>query len=291
MTWSEDRLEPRLATRFRCVSSIGVAVLVGLAFPAMAVAFGVKPASHLSSLKPVEQVRGSRWARVGHRWVRNAPKLRAIVGGSPAPAGALPWLAYIQNAVGSQVFGCTGTVVAPNLILTAGHCAENITTGSVYPPGGYTVVTGSLDLTNTGARKLSGVSQVIVYPGFITTTVDGDAALLVLSTPTIAPAIALAAPGAAGLLATGSSDVIAGWGETVGGDTASAPTALQWATTVVQSAAYCASEFAAVPFDPLTEMCTINAPAYDTGTCFGDSGGPLIANDLVGESGTPTQIG
>ncbi len=68
------------------------------------------------------------------------------------------------------------------MILTAGHCAEDTTTGSLNPAAGYGVVTDSLDWTDASTRQLSGVSRVIVYPGYNPTTGQGDAALLCLLT-------------------------------------------------------------------------------------------------------------
>src|ERR1700729_4084165 len=48
-----------------------------------------------------------------------------IVGGSPASAGSFPWLAFVTyNAGGGTGFTCSGTVVSPNVVLTAGHCGE-----------------------------------------------------------------------------------------------------------------------------------------------------------------------
>ncbi|MEE2751344.1 MAG: trypsin-like serine protease, partial [Myxococcota bacterium] len=42
-----------------------------------------------------------------------------VTGGTAAPAGAWPSIASIQS---EEVHQCTGVLVAPTLVLTAGHC-------------------------------------------------------------------------------------------------------------------------------------------------------------------------
>jgi V8-like Glu-specific endopeptidase len=54
-------------------------------------------------------------------------------------------MAYVLDVRGSKVGQCSGTVVAPNLILTAGHCAEGMKTGVVKDASGYRVTTGNVD--------------------------------------------------------------------------------------------------------------------------------------------------
>src|SRR3954466_12323101 len=62
-----------------------------------------------------------------------APSM-AIVGGSDAAQGEYPSLAEVTIA---QAFLCTGTLIAPNYVLTAGHCGS-ITGGSgVASPAGW----------------------------------------------------------------------------------------------------------------------------------------------------------
>jgi trypsin len=283
---TENRRDSRAGPQPRSLLVIGIAILAALAFPALALAAGGRTAPRRSAAAPKQQTLPARSIR--HLPARLVPR---IVGGTTAPAGTFPWLAFVADSVGSGYYElCTGTVVSTNVILTAGHCGEDTTTGSLNPPGGYTVITGSQDLTDTSTRQ-SGVSQVIVYPGYNPATGQGDAALLVLTTPTTAPAIPLATASDLGLLAPGTLSTISGWGETVGGDSNSAPTALQWAVTVVQSSTACARAISPNPFDASTQVCAINYPSEDTGTCFGDSGGPLLANDLSGQSGQPTEIG
>ena len=76
---------------------------------------------------------------------RSRPKAHAaIVGGASAPSGSWPWLAFIDDNQGSLGdWNCTGTVVAPNLVLTAAHCAEDPPSGVIDNPSDFTVVTGS----------------------------------------------------------------------------------------------------------------------------------------------------
>jgi len=100
--------------------------------------------------------------------------------------------------------------VAANVVLTAGHCAEDTETGRLHDPSGYTVVTGNVDWT-APSRQVFGVSRVVVYPGFNRVYLTGDAALLILSAPTSAPAISLASyPSDSPILEAGTEGVIAG---------------------------------------------------------------------------------
>jgi hypothetical protein len=193
----------------------------------------------------------------------------AIVGGQSAQPGTFPWMAYVLDFNGENVDQCSGTVVAPNLVLTAGHCAEDVQNGLVNEASGYQVVTGNVDWAAPPAeRQVSGVARVIVCGCFDRHTTIGDVALLQLSTPTSAPAITLAASPPAGTAA-----LLAGWGETYSGQSAPVEQ-LQWASTIVQSPPYCERE--ASPLSPESQACTIDPPARKTGACYGDSGGPLL---------------
>jgi hypothetical protein len=237
---------------------------------------------------PVAFARATTSRRVGHHARRRSaphhtPRRStlahaAVIGGSPAATGTFPQLAFISDTTEEEGFRCTGTVVASNLILTAGHCAENIETGIVDEPGGYTVVTGNVD-RGAASRQVSGVSQVVVYPGFAPSLLYDDAALLVLSTPTTAPVIPLWTASNAGTLEAGRAAQIVGWGQEYF-EQESLPETLKWADTAIQSPEWCGHH--ALDFYEQGELCAIDPPSYATGACHGDSGGPLLASSAEG---------
>ncbi|HEY5193435.1 MAG TPA: serine protease [Solirubrobacteraceae bacterium] len=208
----------------------------------------------------------------------------SVIGGAAAQAGTFPSLAYIVDFQGQAAYQCTGTVVAPSLVLTAGHCAENMQTGAPFSPSGYRVVIGAVDPLLPG-EPVSTVVGVIVYPGLARKVDDGDAALLVLSTPTAAPPITLATRTNAKRIAAGVPATIVGWGKTTYDQTVLTEQ-LQSAATVVQGRKWCKRN--APPFYARSEICTITPPSYATGVCEGDSGGPLLA---PGPGGEPVEVG
>jgi secreted trypsin-like serine protease len=216
----------------------------------------------------------------------SGPSARAaIVNGAAAEPGTFPWLAVVFHEGEGEAFECTGTVVSPNVILTAAHCVEDPRTGDRYSAGGYLVVTGNVDWTQT-PRQVLGVSTTVVYPAFNRLDAAGDAALLVLSTPTTAPSVPLASSATdAAFLAPGRHAVMAGWGETF--PRGPVPHELHWAATAVQSTRYCILHTRV--FVPAEELCTLDSPAHRTVACFGDSGGPLLG--AVAATGEVVELG
>jgi trypsin len=208
----------------------------------------------------------------------------AIIGGTPAQAGTFPSLAYVVDFQGTVAYQCTGTVIAPSLILTAGHCAENMQTGVPLSPSGFRVVIGAVEPL-TPQLPVSTVLGVIVYPGLARKVDDGDAALLVLSTPTTAPPITLASASFVKHLAAGAPATIVGWGRTAY-EQGTLTEHLQSAGTAMQADKWCKRN--ASPFYARSEICTISPPSYSTGACNGDSGGPLLVSSPTGE---PVEVG
>jgi MYXO-CTERM domain-containing protein len=75
-----------------------------------------------------------------------------VLGGSNAPAGKWPDITgvYLEGEV-----QCTGTLIAPNVVITAGHCND---------PTLDKVIVGSHDLSLPGVGEIIPVSQRFEYP-------------------------------------------------------------------------------------------------------------------------------
>jgi len=215
----------------------------------------------------------------------------SIVGGTTASSEEWPWAAYIiAFDKKGEGFSCSGTVIAPKLILTAAHCVEDIVTGKKTPLPEYLVVTGSNDVRDRFHRRISKVRRAIVYPDFNRFKVHGDAALLELKKRTKAPALALATETDAALLEPDTLTQIAGWGLFGPLRNLKRTPVLRRGATFVQQRLYCRNHARAYYpfFNYSSQLCTITPPGFSIGTCHGDSGGPALA---FREDGTPVQIG
>jgi secreted trypsin-like serine protease len=132
---------------------------------------------------------------------------RAIVGGGAASTDGLS--RAIVTIVGSRGNFCTGSVIAPKLVLTAAHC--------VQPGADYRVVD-----TSSGGPVLQPVTRVAIHPGFkmeamLAHRATADVALLQLEQPAKGKA-----PATVGMpdipITVGGRFTIAGIGVTVRGD-------------------------------------------------------------------------
>ena len=220
-----------------------------------------------------------------------APGAQAsIIGGDVAAIADFPSLAFIAAQTGKdQGFACTGTVIAPRMVLTAAHCVEDLHFGGFTAAPDYKVATGRANPRQDETGEVLRVSSTHVFPGFDPGTTRDDAALLVLASPTTAPAIPLAGAADSALYAGGAPVLLAGWGLTRA-NARSAPDVLHSTSNVVLNPAACKTRIPRFypPYSTALQMCTTDPPDKRNGGCFGDSGGPAIAQRA---DGSPVQIG
>lgn len=212
----------------------------------------------------------------------------SIIGGSPASIEQFPSLAYIEAGNQRSGFACTGTVVAPRIVLTAAHCVESVETGVFSQPAEYKVAIGVANPKQSSADNVFDVVATHVFPSFDPGIIHGDAAILVLSRPTSAPALALAGAADAPLYAGGATVSVAGWGLTAA-ENRQAPSSLRSTTMVVQNDSTCKRRTRGFykEYSPALQLCLLSPPADKSGTCFGDSGGPAISQRA---DGTPVEL-
>jgi secreted trypsin-like serine protease len=202
----------------------------------------------------------------------------SIVGGKTASIVDFPSLTFIEAADGKARFACTGTVIAPRIILTAAHCVEDLEgKGGFTPARDYAVATGSANPFDAGKDSVFRIVATHVFPDFDPGTLHGDAGILVLEKPTAAPPIAIATSADSALYEGGATVQLAGWG-LMRGNASAAPHRLRSAPTVLQEPSFCQRKTRPYyqPYSPAAQMCTLDLPTKATGGCYGDSGGPAI---------------
>jgi endonuclease G len=194
----------------------------------------------------------------------NAAGPAPVIGGGNAAAGKWPDVAAVLFPVrtGDQA-DCTGTLIAPTVVLTAGHCYT-----AIDPPLPDNVLIGTSSLARPSEGETIGVLRGIAFPDADTSI---DVAVLVLARASIRTPRALATGWARVDIANGAAVSLVGFGATnKDGDDFVAE--LQEASTTITDFACQTSSGCRPAAQPAGEL---GAGGMGIDTCPGDSGGPL----------------
>jgi secreted trypsin-like serine protease len=192
-----------------------------------------------------------------------AEPIREVVGGTPAPNGKFPWMVRLS-------MGCGGTLTAPQVVLTAGHCVDRD-----GKDDSIKVIAGTVDLKSPKALTAHSVT-VIRSAGFRDETRGRDWAVIKLDHPLDLPVLPLTKD------ANDRGEfVVMGWGQTRE-DSLKQERRLRFATVPTVPDEKCASEYhkANVKLVAGESICA-GKPGVDT--CQGDSGGPMVGMDATGQ--------
>lgn len=210
-----------------------------------------------------------------------------VIGGNTAANGQFPWMVEMRFLDDEHL--CGGTLIHPQWVLTAGHCAL------VGEDADMRLIANSVinaqGLAGPDAEELQA-DMIVYHPDY-----DGengpDLALIHLTQSASAAPVLLLPPAQAALLATGDSALVLGWG-TADTSTLLMADSLQYAAVALVDYNTCEALYADASYDffglngtPGLICAGGFAGSSLSGTGNGDSGGPL----LVMRQGQWQQVG
>jgi secreted trypsin-like serine protease len=208
----------------------------------------------------------------------------SIVGGERADPAQWPYAVAIFR---KGHMHCSGSVIGPTKVLTAGHCVAGFNLAN------FQVIVGRPTLRDQTVGQSIGVSSGRVHPDFEQTGLH-DVAVLNLAQPTSAAPVALATPDQSTAATQAELPLrVAGFGATnpfgvhLSGF-------LKQTTEIVRTDRRCLKAYTRDLYAPESMICALGAKRkkpgrfkIHTSACSGDSGGPLVADLPTG----PVEVG
>lgn len=192
------------------------------------------------------------------------------MGGDFAPEGRYPYAVSLNTASGYH--GCGGSLIAPNIVLSAAHC------GGVFSE----VHIGRHDRNDYfDTYEEFNILREIAHPRYKDDAIAYDQMIIVLDGESTATPVAMNRNPS--IPTAGTPVTVMGWGLTVEDDNTSASPELKYANLNVISNQDCEdSKSGFLVFDSYQGLIgddMLCAATSGSDSCQGDSGGPLVATD------------
>ncbi len=209
-----------------------------------------------------------------------APLARSsIVGGAAADPAQWPYAVAIFR---KGHMHCSGSVIGPTKVLTAGHCVAGFNLAN------FQVIIGRPNLRDKATGQVIGVTSGRAHPDFEQTGLH-DVAVLNLAQPTSVPPVPLAGTEqSAAATVPGSMLRVAGFGATNPFGVHLSPF-LKQTFEIARTDQRCLKAYTRDLFAPESMICALGAKRKKAGrfkihtsACSGDSGGPLVADTPTG---------
>merc|ERR1712226_620849 len=186
-----------------------------------------------------------------------------VVGGSDATPGEYPFMVMVGS---NGNLSCGGSLVAPNVVLCAAHCAS--AANQVY------IGRHNINLATEPGAETFNVVQKVPHPNYTSSTINNDYMMLKLSGNSAFTPIALDDGTVSPNFASGQDLQLIGWGRTSGGGPISP--ILQEVEMDYLTNTQCKQTWGNSITD---KMLCVNRSGKSG--CNGDSGGPLFLDDGV----------
>ncbi|KAI2504492.1 trypsin-like serine protease [Fragilaria crotonensis] len=203
-----------------------------------------------------------------------------IVGGTVADPTRYPYYTYLVVSYASGGIACGGTLIAPDVVLTAAHCVYEREGNSVLKISAWVSRTSGPSRQSTGYQRTASFHVMHASYDRAISIAKNDIALVFLDEPvTGVPLVKINRDAS---IPTGQYLTAIGLGATG----SSAPDYLMQVSTPVFSDADCVRVFGKTV---VSESFTFCAGGEGKGICYGDSGGPLLRRGASADA--DTQIG
>lgn len=221
-----------------------------------------------------------------------------IVGGRPAPDGKFPYQVRLYQTLEDEKGFCGGSIIAPQWVLTAAHCAVTDGEATEELDSLETIYVGYGSTDRTETTKIES-EEIIVNPDFLASGLPSrhDVALIKLKEPIPdAKPIELAnSDNEQKLVTRGVKVTVTGWGaiwdpadkeivdllskvspQTDVTEKLNFPRKLYEVDINVMDRDECRSVYKPLQLTVAdTEICAMK-PSSASNSCYGDSGGPLV---------------